>query len=638
MDLSKLNTAQYTAVTTTEGSLLILAGAGSGKTHSLIYRVAYLLEKGVKPEQILLLTFTNKAAGEMKERISKLSEIPPKIEAGTFHSFCTKEMRIYAKQFGIDPNFVIIDEGDCAGLIDMAKTETHLDKIKGLPTNKTMVNIISTAVNLEMTLSSVVKKKYPKYQNKLYEIVTIRDRYEALKREKNMLNYDDILLRFLELLQANSKVAFHIERHYRYIMVDEYQDTNHVQDNILRELRKQCKNLAVVGDDSQSLYGFRGADVYNILRFPERMHAKKIDMMQNYRSTQEILDLANHILEYHSTEGFPKHLFSEDKTGDKPWIVYPFTQDDEAEFVFREIIKRKRQIDDEEIAVLARNSRDFTKLELLLSKNQVPFQKYGGAKFLDRAHIKDITAYLRVLIDPKDELAWYRILQIEEGIKKHYSKEISGYCLQEGYEGLLNPIHQKRKYYPGVVRLYQMLQTVRKEIELNNILQLVEEYYVSLRARVIDNMKTNENHREEEKEALENAKADLLLLNDIADKYDNIPSLLDDLALSFSPSSNDEGVILSTIHSAKGLEFDTVFILDCVDGVFPKTNWQDAGSPMDNEEVRCMYVAVTRAKNHLILCVPSSIFFYGRFDSPNISHFIDDAHHLMTEVPLDGIF
>ena len=638
MELDMLNKAQKEAVLTTEGPVLMLAAAGSGKTHSLIYRVAYLLDMGVPAESILLLTFTNKAADEMKTRIGKISAVAPKIEAGTFHSFCTKNLRIYGERAGFNPGFTIIDGSDCLEIMNIARTESSLEKERGIPQNKTIVAMVSKSKNLQMPLCDVIEEYFTKYSWKTTAILSIVEKYEKYKNDNDMLSYDDILIKFLSIITEHPEIAALIESHYQYIMVDEYQDTNHIQEKIIFALRKHCKNIAVVGDDSQALYAFRGAVVENIIDFPEKTNAKMIEMFQNYRSTQEILDLGNHVIENHATEGFKKHMFSEDKNGNKPWISFPYDQNEEAAQICKEIKNRRKTVPDNEICVLARGSRSFAKLEILLTKNKIPYQKFGGQKFLDKAVIKDMTCYLRLVKNQYDQLAWFRILQVEEGIGNHYAKDISEACIKQGFEELKNNRHSRKQYYKGITSLYEMFRKTSKEDDTNTILSVIEKYYVSLRERVIQNMKTDENTREEKTEILENDIEDIKILKEIASLYHSIPELLDDISLSYTPTSNDDGVVLSTIHSAKGLEFDTVFIMDCVDGLFPRTSIYEEGSKEDNEELRCMYVAITRAKRELLIYAPCSFSSYISSGRGRLSHFISDAKDLMQEVPYKGVF
>ena len=444
----ELNKEQYEAVMHDKGPALLLAGAGTGKTRTLIYRVAHLIESGVSPESILLLTFTNKAAAEMKERAGKMLKEKCGITACTYHSFCVKMLRFYASFAGISPNFSIISSPDEADIIDIAKTELNFQRLSNMPTGTVFASMLSTCVNKGISLEDLLtEQRYWKFRQNEKKLLALKKEVARYKEEHNLLNYDDILLKFNSMLASYPNVAKKIEDTYQYIMVDEYQDTNALQDSIIKKIRKDNQNLMVVGDDMQSIYRFRGADVRNILSFPKRYAGcKVIYLIENYRSNQEILNLANHVMT-NATEGYEKKLKAQFSSERLPEVCYVDDMKREAEFVLESIKKQHMKgIPYKEICVLYRNSYQSYELEVLLNKEGLDFEKYGGIRFLDRAHIKDVLAFLRIYTNPSDELAWFRILQLHIGIGKVYARNISQKCLEYGPEYLIDDCHKRKKY------------------------------------------------------------------------------------------------------------------------------------------------------------------------------------------------
>ena len=626
--LNRLNEGQYQAVTTTEGPVLMLAGAGSGKTFSIISRVAYLIDKGVRPERILLLTFTNKAADEMKNRAEKMAgEGCGKITACTYHSFCARMLRQFAPYAGISRDFSIMTPSDCTDVMGRLRAKRHLNKLRKFPPAKAIISMISDAVNKKMTLLSVLNDdKFHKYADFYTEICELRKDYEEYKKEKDLLDYDDLLTKFRDMLKTNEGVRKAISDRYLYIMVDEYQDTNLIQDEIVMLLRKDCRNLAVVGDDSQSIYRFRGAEVKNIIGFPKRMDGCRIvKLTDNYRSNQKILDLANYVINRHSTEGFPKEMRANHSRGGMPVVIHTEDQFKEAERVLELIEDElKNGIPAQEIAVLYRNSFQSAKLEALLTNRGITFEKYGGIKFLELSYILDALAYLRVISNPHDEIAWYRILQVYDGVGERYAQDISELAVEKGDRLLIDHPHPRHRYAGALASLYVYMQEWRQEEDPAATLKKVISHYLGTKKNTIKNMRLNdESMREEMLEGLKSEKQDLDILVEMAGRFDDIPSFIDSITLDQSrkPETDDDCIILSTIHSAKGLEFTTVIILDCVDGIFPSC---EKGSPEDNEELRCFYVAVTRAKERLYIMQPMNAMRNGKYFWGGSSHYLDN--------------
>ena len=630
INYEKLNKFQYEAVMHDKGPALLLAGAGTGKTRTLIYRVAHLIESGVSPESILLLTFTNKAANEMKERAEKMLKEKCGITACTYHSFCVKMLRFYGKMAGISPDFTIISGPDEADIIDIVKSELNFQKLKNMPSASVFASMLSTCVNKRLTLEELLKEqKYWRFRQNERKLLLLREETKKYKEEHNLFNYDDILLKFDQMLTDYSNIARRIEDTYRYIMVDEYQDTNTLQDSIIRKIRTKNTNLMVVGDDMQSIYKFRGADVQNILSFPKRYtDCKVIYLTENYRSSQEILNLANHVMT-NATEGYQKNLRAQFNSQELPKVYGVNDTKTEAEFVLNRIkAKHAEGIPYNDICVLYRNSFQSYELEVLLNKAGLDFEKYGGIRFLDRAHIKDVLAFLRIYTNPSDELAWFRILQLHIGIGKVYARNISRKCLEYGPEYLIDDCHKRKKYGVHIRKLYDEIQSWEGK-EFLEILKSSCAYYAKTLENTIRNKKVDsESDREESLQDLEKNKEDIAILQEMAKDYDSALAFLDATTLDAAKSKENEEdkLVLSTIHSVKGLEYDTVILLDCIDEILPSARY--IGSPEDNEDVRCMYVAVTRAKNTLYMMVPKIALKYGKAIPGDLSRYIEGRDDL----------
>lgn len=626
----ELNEEQYKAVMHDKGPALLLAGAGTGKTRTLIYRVAHLIESGVSPESILLLTFTNKAAAEMKERAEKMLKEKCGITACTYHSFCVKMLRFYGKIVGISPDFTIISGPDEADIIDIVKSELNFQKLKNMPSASVFASMLSTCINKRLTLGELLKEqRYWRFRQNERKLLLLREETKKYKEEHNLLNYDDILLKFDQMLTDYSNIARRIEDTYQYIMVDEYQDTNTLQDSIIRKIRTKNTNLMVVGDDMQSIYKFRGADVQNILSFPKRYtDCKVIYLTENYRSSQEILNLANHVMT-NATEGYQKNLRAQFSSQELPKVYGVNDTKTEAEFVLNRIkAKHTEGVPYNDICVLYRNSFQSYELEVLLNKAGLDFEKYGGIRFLDRAHIKDILAFLKIYSNPYDQLSWFRILQLHIGIGKVYAKNISEKCLENGSEYLIDECHSRRKYGVYLKKLYEEIMSWEGK-DFLQILNSCCAYYIAVREEAIKNQKVDsESTREESFQEFEKDKKDIEILVDMAKDYDSVLDFLDAMTLDAAKSKEnaEDKLILSTIHSVKGLEFDTIILLDCVDDILPSTMY--IGSPEDNEDVRCMYVAVTRAKNTLYMIVPKIVLKYGKAIPGYLSRYIEDKEDL----------
>ncbi len=634
-DFEKLNEAQRKAVTTISGSLLVLAGAGTGKTKTMVSRAAYMVANGIQPANILMLTFTNKAATEMKSRVINLlkGEAGKEITACTFHSFCVMLLRRYGNLIGIPPHFTIVTGTDEADIIDIVKAEKNEQrfKAKGFPPSAKIVSIISCAINKGISIYEVMEStSFAKYEAFAEEIVEIKDAVADYKLRNHMMNYDDLLLLTLRLFERVPVICRAVAEAHPYIMVDEYQDTNTLQEQILLQLFKHTKNIAVVGDDMQALYGFRGAEVENILEFPKRFPGgTSVALTDNYRSNQEILDLSNLVVQ-NATEGFKKCLQSSWYSGWKPQLLSVEDTRQEADDIKDNIIRWKKQgVKLNDICVLFRSSLQSVFLEQELMLSHIPYEKRGGKKYFELDYVKDVLSYLRVTVNQHDEIAWFRILQQHRGIGKQYARMIAAECKQHGILALLDKKYQRRKYKDELVLLHREL-SVYNTSELSKILPRAIEFYMRVKEENIRTMKTaDESRRTELLEALPAMRLALLMLEQIATEYQDIATFLNDVVLegagTAGQGSLEEQVVLSTIHSAKGLEFQKVIVMDCVDEVFPSTSILEAGSKEDNEELRCFYVAITRAKEELILYVPEVVFLHGKVLRGALSHFLTDA-------------
>ncbi|MCS7052353.1 MAG: ATP-dependent helicase [Ignavibacterium sp.] len=601
-----LNNSQYEAVSSIDGAYLLIAGAGTGKTRTLVYRVARLIEMGFDPNSILLLTFTRKAANEMLKRASLLlDDRCSKIRGGTFHSFANLILRKYHKAVGLDSNFTILDQGDSEDVINLIRSKSKfISNEKRFPNKQTLAKVYSLSVNTRKTIPEIIELDYPHFLTYLDEILKVFKIYNDYKKRNNLLDYDDLLIYLRDFLFSESAAARSLTSEIRFLMVDEYQDTNYIQAEIVKGLASYHKNVMVVGDDSQSIYSFRGADFYNIIEFPKLFeNVKIIKLEENYRSYQSILDLANRINKS-ALFKFEKNLYSKRGSGNLPQIIATVTENLQSKFIVEKILElREEGVKLQDIAVLFRSSFHSFDLELELSKANIPFQKFGGMKFIESAHIKDVVAFLRIIENPKDVISWYRILLLHEGIGPKTAQRI----LDDIAAGKLNskqePQEKIKSKYEKVAPLFYLIYEISKPKYLpSEILKKVLYYYDELFKANYDDW----NKRQK----------DLDIFQNIVENYKDIETLLSDLAIEpiiesvvdIEPESKEnEFVTLSTIHSAKGLEWHTVFIIHAVEGYFPSSRNAEKIEQIE-EERRLMYVAVTRAKNNLFILYPMNLF------------------------------
>ncbi|MBT8331020.1 MAG: ATP-dependent helicase [Deltaproteobacteria bacterium] len=601
-----LNADQLAAVTHTQGPLLVIAGAGSGKTRTLTYRAAYLVEKGVRPSAILLLTFTRKASQEMLRRATQLlDERCGKIAGGTFHSFANATLRRYASHMGLDPAFGILDRNDSENLIGLLRKELQpATRQRSFPRNKTLADIFSRVVNKGLSLQEVIENDYSHFESHLETIGRLHQLFEIRKQEHRFLDYDDLLVYLRRLLAEYPDVQDRISNRFHYIMVDEYQDTNTIQAEILYLLTRTNQNIMVVGDDAQSIYAFRGANFRNIIDFPKRFPATRIvSLEENYRSNQPVLTLTNAIIE-RAREKFTKNLFSQKKDGAKPVIVNAEDEYSQSRFIVDQIKDlQNRGVPVNEIAVLFRASFHSFDLEIELSREGFAFVKMGGFKFVESAHIKDVLAHMRVMANVYDRISWYRILLLLEKVGPKTAQKIFEAILAEksGYTGLLSAEVAGSKALERLKMLFATLDT--KPETVGEMGQTIVDYYLPiLKSRFDDHPRRAK---------------DLEHLVDIMERYQSLDAFLTDMALEpptasfenslYTDGSSSDRLTLSTIHSAKGLEWRTVFVIWTLDGRFPSVHSLHKEDELE-EELRLMYVAATRAKENLFFTYPGNVW------------------------------
>ncbi len=603
----ELNEGQHSAVTAMEGPLLVIAGAGTGKTRTLVYRVARLVDLGVDPQSILLLTFTRRASEEMLRRASLLIDNRcEKVAGGTFHSFANMVLRQYGRKIGLASAFTIMDRTDSEDVIQHLRTEMGLNtKEKRFPRKQTVAEIHSMALNKQTTIPELIERDYPHLHESLDDLLTLCERYTVYKRERILLDYDDLLTQLRDLLAGHEEVREHLSDRYRYILVDEYQDTNRLQSQIIRFLAATHDNVMVVGDDAQSIYSFRGANFRNIMDFPADFPgAKLIYLEENYRSTQPILSFTNEIIR-RARERYDKNLFTHKKNGQVPLLIRAENEQMQSRFVCQKVLElREEGVPLWDIAVLFRSSFHSFDLEIELTRNNIPFVKRGGFQFMESAHIKDLLAHLRITYNPLDTVSWGRALLLLEGVGPQLCQKVI-HWLSEG--GLpwerLRSFNAKGKVAVGLKTLAKVLEACAEWTRPPQQAQYLTQYYLPILKR-----KYPDDHPKRTR--------DLEHFLGMTERYSSLERLLSDMALE-PPSDSvagalavdpDEGpLVLSTIHSAKGLEWNSVFIIWALEGRFPSFYNVNTEEELE-EERRLLYVAATRAKENLYISYPIKVF------------------------------
>ncbi len=599
------------------GPLLVIAGAGTGKTMTLAHRVAHLVISGVSPERILLLTFTRRASQEMMRRVESIVRVATKDMSsislpsgglpwsGTFHSVANRLLRRFAHNLGLDPGFSVLDRGDAADIMDVVRNELKLTRTaRRFPKKDTCLAIYSRCVNTKKPLAETLDTSYPWCADWSDELAELFRHYVLRKQQGQTLDYDDLLLYWHHLV-AEQEFAEQISASFDHVLVDEYQDTNLVQAEILSALKPDGKGITVVGDDAQSIYSFRAAEVENILGFPDQYMpaARVITLEQNYRSTQPLLDSANRLIA-ESERQYRKNLFSERKDGGKPRYVTVEDPDAEAEYVVDSILSnRELGMQLKEQAVLFRSSHHSDRLELELIRRNIPYVKYGGLKFLEAAHVKDFLSVLKWAENPKNEIAAFRVLKLLPGMgpanaKRCFEQLAVGGHLFSALRDFRAPAACRAQWPAFCGLLEELSNNEFGEQEWQSQLSAVRRWYQPQLERLYDGLETRA--------------ADLEQLEQVSGRYATRERFLTELTLdppsaagdlAGDPLLDEDYLVLSTVHSAKGQEWESVFILNVADGNFP-SEFATGKPPKIEEERRLLYVAMTRAKQSLSLIAP----------------------------------
>ena len=611
---ASLNAEQFAAVTAAPGPLLVLAGAGSGKTRTLTYRVAYLLSKGAKPGEILLLTFTNKAAKEMLHRVYDLTGIEPaRFWGGTFHSIGNRALRIYGEAIGLPKNFTILDAEESESLLK--QTVESADKLffkdKTNPRPGPLFSVLSLARNTQLSLASTVSKNFPQYGDIAHLFPKFADAYAKAKREQQVVDYDDLLELWLKLLTDAPEVADYFSRRFRHVLVDEYQDTNTIQAQIVDRLAGHHQVMAV-GDDAQCIYSWRGADFENIMTFPDRHAGTVIHRIEvNYRSTPEILAFANGVLNAQPKgRHFDKELRAARGHSVKPYVVQTMDDREQAEFILKRIhsLVNDDGVSANEIAILYRSHFLALEMQLALSRAGIPYHITSGVKFFERQHVRDLVALLRFVYNPSDTQAWQRIAILlpkvgEKGAQKIHAAALDhARLMQRNFIDALNTDDVKSKVakdakdeWPNFcTSLSQVAEAMSNQKPADTIMVAIDGWYGDyLKGAYADYV-----------DRLEELKA----LVGFASRFEEMQDLLAQIVLLNGETSDRqvdpdaEAIKLTTVHQAKGLEYDVVFVIGAADGQFPTRRSIESGDV--EEERRLFYVAVTRAKNELYISYP----------------------------------
>jgi len=601
-------------------ALLVIAGAGSGKTNTVAHRVAHLIVNGADPRRILLMTFSRRAAAEMTRRVERIARqvmgssagvmTEALTWAGTFHGIGARLLREYADQIGIAPAFTIHDREDSADLMNLVRHERGLSKTESrFPTKGTCLAIYSRCINAELAIEEVVGMTFPWCSTWAAELKELFAAYVDAKQRQNVLDYDDLLLYWAQTLN-DPGLADEIGDRFDHVLVDEYQDTNRLQAAIILALKPGGRGLTVVGDDAQSIYSFRAANVRNILDFPAQFSpaAEIITLERNYRSTQAILAAANGVIGL-AAERFTKNLWTDRNSGARPRLVSVRDEADQARYIVERVLENRESGSTlKQQAVLFRTSHHCGPLEVELTRRNIPFVKYGGLKFLDTAHVRDILALLRFVENPRDGIAGFRLMQLIPGIGPASAQEVLDHMM-----GAADPIRA----------LLDMPSPSRAGDDWGTFVETV----ASLRAgrsgwpaELMCARLWYEPHLERLHEDAITRRADLIQLEQIASGYPSRERFLTELTLDPPDATSDQSgvplldedyLVLSTIHSAKGQEWKSVFVLNVVDGCIPSDLGAGTSAEIE-EERRLLYVAMTRARDDLHLVVPQRFFTHGQ--------------------------
>ncbi len=641
--LDDLNPEQRRAVTHGEGPLLVVAGAGSGKTKTLACRVAYLLAQGVAPGRILLLTFTRRAAQEMLRRAAATSErsgrATGRVWGGTFHSTANRLLRIYAKAAGLHRDFTVMDQGDSEDLLDLVRRDLGLQsRERRFPRKETCLSIYSRSVNGSQDLHEVLFDHFPWCASFEKELRGLFAEYVKRKQKRRVVDYDDLLLYWAELV-SKPDLGEEIGGRFDHILVDEYQDTNRVQAAILRGMRRKNHNIMVVGDDAQSIYSFRAATVRNMLDFPKEFPGTTIvTLEENYRSVEPILETTNRVIAC-AAERYTKDLWSARGEGERPRLVTCGDEAEQDEYVIERILDHyDRGIPLRRQAVLFRASHLSASLELELGRRNIPYHKYGGLRFLEASHVKDLVAFLRIAENPRDELAWLRTLELLEGVGPATAGRAIEHVTRHRYSPrALSTFEAPAAAREGIAGLASLMEDLAAAGPLHPASQVerIRVFYDPLLERRYDNSTV----RARDLESLERIAAGYRSRRDfLVDLELDPPTSTSDLA--GGSREEEDFLVLSTIHSAKGCEWDAVYLVHASEGALPSDFAMGKDEEIE-EELRLAYVALTRARDFLYVLWPlrSNRRWYAYADGQGYAQlsrfFPEDVRKTMEEVFLE---
>jgi DNA helicase-2/ATP-dependent DNA helicase PcrA len=623
----ELNDEQQKAATFEGGPLLIIAGAGTGKTRTLVHRVAHLIERGSRAERMLLLTFTRRAAQEMLGRVERLvGAAGGHVHGGTFHATAHRLLRRFGALGGVPSDFTIMDQADAEDLMQLSRAQLgYAEKSKRFPKKETLRYVYSRHVNTEIPLAKILGGEYPQFAEYVSDFTKIYADYIERKAARNLVDYDDLLVFWATLLEAPGDIGLRIAGLYDHLLVDEYQDTNVLQSRILRGMCRTHSNITVVGDDAQSIYSFRGANFRNILDFPAQFPGTTVlTLERNYRSTQPILDTTNTLIS-RARERYTKALWTRRVGGDAPALVTTRDEEQQTRWVCDRILELHEDGTPlREMAVLFRAGYMSAALEIELTNRKIPFEKWGGLRFLEAAHVKDVLAFLRILENPRDDVSWYRILLLLPGIGDATARQAIEAMAQAAWESSAfaqyRPPARARAAHAALVALLDSLRRTETPMTLSAEIARVRQLYDDILKERYDRVQPR--------------LADLDQLETIAGGYPNRAAFLSALALEPPQATQDlpggsdgedDALILSTVHSAKGKEWDAVFLIWAVDGWFPSARALNDEDETD-EERRLMYVALTRARNHLAVTYPLEVYSSRRgsdYSIDQLSRFLD---------------
>ena len=634
----ELNGQQFAAVTAPPGPALVIAGAGSGKTRTLTYRVAYLLEQGIAAEQVLLLTFTNKAAREMMRRVAELlGQELAALWGGTFHAIGNRVLRRQADLLGYGRDFTILDREDAKHLVTTCVAEAGIDlTATRFPKAEVLAEVFSLAVNTGRSIPKILEEEYRIFSEVTPGVVAVQGVYAQRKQAANAMDYDDLLALWLKLLREQAGARDHWQGRFQFVLVDEYQDTNKLQSELVDLLAARHRNVMVVGDDAQSIYSWRGANFENILRFPQRYpEARTYKIETNYRSTPEILRVANAAIAANARQ-FAKELAPVRRSGPKPSVVVCQDGFEQAAFVAQRVLElREEGAELNRMAVLYRSHFHALEVQLEFTRRNIPFSITSGIRFFEQAHIKDVTAYLKLVANPRDELAFVRLAQMLPGIGgKGAAKLWQAFRAQspsaarpvgEALRGCAAAVPKKAAAaWPRFVDTVSRLEAEAPQRGPAALLELV------MKAGYEEQLEQNYDNFRSRLEDLEQLAAFAQQFRTLEDFLSQLALLTNLEAEEDRPAQADaERIRLSTIHQAKGLEFDIVFVIMLCDGLFPSKRSLQSQTG-EEEERRLMYVAVTRARDELYLSYPVTRATYG-----SGADLVQRASRFVKEIPLD---